>query len=282
MQTWSGDIFDFHGKPFAIPSVCFVSFRITLEIALSILNSCTAPFSSAGACDLVLVKNPDFAHGLGLDVHVRTKIKTWWSHIDTAVVRIGSDTLEVQGGTNTATYWINGVKHDLPEHDGELEATIGGNKILHSNMSKKTKKFRINAARGVWISLQTFNDFVRANVRADEKIGNMNGAVGLMGAYPSGKMLDREGELVTDHDEFGKEWQVRATEAKLFHSAEGVQHPQECQMPDAASKQSRRLGESLITEEEAELACSRVPSEHMDNCVFDVLATNDKDMAGSC
>jgi len=228
------------------------------------------------------LQNPEFANGLGLDIHIRTKIKTWWSYIDTAVIRIGSDTLEVQGGKNTATFWINGERHDLPEHDGELEATLGGNAIHYSNLSQKTKNFRVHAARGVWISLQTFNDFVRVNVKADDgKKAKMNGAVGLMGTFPSGQMLDREGDLVKDTDEFGKEWQVRATEIKLFHSVEGVQHPEECRMPDSSTDKSRRLGESLITEDDAALACARVSEKERDNCIFDVLATNDKEMAGS-
>jgi hypothetical protein len=29
-----------------------------------------------GACDLVLLHNPDFANGLGMDLHIRTKIDT--------------------------------------------------------------------------------------------------------------------------------------------------------------------------------------------------------------
>jgi len=238
-------------------------------------------FDFHGACDLVLVNNPEFANGLGLDIHIRTKIQTWWSYIDTAVLRIGGDTLEVQGGQNTATFWINGERQELPEQDGEVEATIGGSKIKYANISMKTKIFQLHPARGVSISLQTFNDFVRVNVKADEANGNMIGAVGLMGTYPSGKMVDRDGDLVKDAVEFGKEWQVRSTEVKLFHSAEGVQHPEECRMPDPTVDKSRRLGESMITEEDASRACARVNEEERDNCIFDVLATNDKDMAGS-
>ena len=31
-----------------------------------------------GGCDLVLLSNPGFSNGLGMDIHVRTVIKTWW------------------------------------------------------------------------------------------------------------------------------------------------------------------------------------------------------------
>jgi len=57
-------------------------------------------------------------------------------------------------------------------------------------------------------------------------------------------------------------------------------------MPDAteaikAKKIRRRLGEVFITKEEAAQACARVDEADRDACIFDVLATNDKDMAGS-
>ena len=42
--------------------------------------------------------NPAFGNGLGLRVHIRTKIHTWWSYIESAVVMIGDGILEVKGG----------------------------------------------------------------------------------------------------------------------------------------------------------------------------------------
>ena len=45
--------------------------------------------------------------------------------------------------------------------------------------------------------------------------------------------------------------------------------------------EKRRLGEGQISDEEARLACARVSPDQRDMCVFDVLSTNDKDIAGS-
>ena len=67
----------------------------------------------------------------------------------------------------------------------------------------------------------------------------------------------------------------------LFFSRGDVQPPMECSMPDKVAKKNRRLGEALVTEEDARIACNHVPMEVRDECIFDVLASNDKDMAGS-
>ena len=72
--------------------------------------------------------------------------------------------------------------------------------------------------RGVGITLETFNDFVRVNIRAHGK-KHFEGAVGLMGASPSGDLVARDGKTVKeDTNAFGQEWQVLANEEKLFHS----------------------------------------------------------------
>ena len=64
----------------------------------------------SGGCDLVLLHAPNFGHGLGLDIHIRTKIDSWWSYIETAVLRIGDHTLEVMGGTDSFQFWIDGFE----------------------------------------------------------------------------------------------------------------------------------------------------------------------------
>merc|ERR1712232_1440220 len=39
-----------------------------------------------GICDLVLLHNPEFNNGLGMDIHIRTKKMKHWSYIKTAVI----------------------------------------------------------------------------------------------------------------------------------------------------------------------------------------------------
>ena len=79
---------------------------------------------------------------------------------------------------------------------------------------------------------------------------------------------------------FGQEWQVRVFEPKLFRIVEGAQAPQLCEAPSAVETR-RRLGESFVTQQEAEIACSCVNPMDRDLCIFDVMATNDLDLAGA-
>jgi hypothetical protein len=78
-------------------------------------------FSYHGKCDLVLLKNDHFSDGLGILVHVRTKIEKTWSYVKNAAVKIGNDILEIEGEGQVwdksaeAVHSINGkVNAELP------------------------------------------------------------------------------------------------------------------------------------------------------------------------
>jgi hypothetical protein len=69
-------------------------------------------FDYHGECDLVLLKSDKFEAGLGLDIHIRTKIRRHMSYISSAALRIGSEVLEVE---SQGVYWWKGVLNaDLP------------------------------------------------------------------------------------------------------------------------------------------------------------------------
>lgn len=242
-------------------------------------------FDFHGGCDLVLLDNPSFHDGLGMAIHVRTHIVSWWSHIATAAIKIGDDILEITGGEE-GKYYINGVERDTDEK-GQVFSKLGL-KITTKRATKKQLRVRIDLLNGDAIGFETYKTFVRVNFKEnDPKWKKFAGSVGLMGRYPAGQTLGRDGTTVfTDMNAFGKEWQVRATEPKLFRLVEGPQHPETCLMPNTLTSEEkrRRLGTSMITHEDAELACAPIgggAGPDFDACVFDVLATNDKDMAGS-
>ena len=54
-------------------------------------------YSYHGACELILVQNPTFSAGKGLDIHVRTShmMNGAFSFISNAALRIGKDVFEV-------------------------------------------------------------------------------------------------------------------------------------------------------------------------------------------
>lgn len=192
--------------------------------------------------------------------------------------------LEFQGGANGEgpNYWVNGLKgEDDIENDqnvevfrAALETQFGGFQLSYKEISAKQHRFRIDFNTGDAISLESYKDWVSVNTKVNPDSGNFDGSVGgLMGAFPTGDMLLRDGETVAESPvAFGKEWQVRESEGMLFHSAEGPQYPVECTIPEEKTleqHQQRRLGEALVTQEDAEQACARAGNENFELCVFD-------------
>jgi len=245
-QTWAGEKFDFHG-----------------------------------ICDLALLENPTFKNGLGIDVHIRTAKVYMYSCIAAAVVRIGEDTLEVMGNVHgSLRFWINGVAGDESITDKMvLSETLSGYPITVNPVSSKETEFTVSLDNYQTIKFSTHRDFVRVDFFAPTK-ADFGESVGLLGTFSGGKKVGRDMITVFENvNEFGQEWQVR--NGNLFHSVEGPQFPETCTIPTKSDKRQRRLGEHIITQEEAELACSRVSDNERDLCVFDVLELNELDIAGA-
>ena len=176
-----------------------------------------------------------------------------------------------------ARYWMNG-KLGPNLADGQyLNFTLAGQKVQFHDKSAKTKVFQLKD-----FSIETFGDFVRVNVHA--KHGrDFEGAVGLMGSYPSGSKVGRDGQIIWNQNRYGMEWQVRDDEPMLFHNVDGVQYPQACVIPSMLEPKKvkrRRLGEALSREDAAK-ACARAGKEYMKDCIADVLATNQRSMAAA-
>jgi hypothetical protein len=245
-KTWNGDKYDFHG-----------------------------------VCDLVLLHNPSFANGVGMDIHLRTKRTRQWSYVESAAVRIGQDSLEVTGGKTENKYWINADAGKELTHDTELDSKLSGYPIHFKKINDKSHEFTINLGSDEKITISTWNGFVRVNVGAGEA-GMFAHSLGLMGSYDlNGAKIARDGKTaIIDNDVFGQEWQVSPEEVSLFHNLEGPQAPMQCEIPSAVEMR-RRLAESFITRQDAEIACSRVDAQDFEVCVFDVMATNDKESAGA-
>lgn len=187
-------------------------------------------FDFHGQCDLVMLQNPSFAGGLGLNVHIRTRISTWWSYISHAVVQIGDQMIEVAAGAKDETlplFWVNGIPGDqiMPANDVNLEALvvslasdITGFDVHHKQLKSGRHRFHILLGGGDAISIESFKGFVSASVKAVHA-ENFKNAKGLMGTYPEGVKLARDGKSVMeDPIEFGKEWQV-----SRFGSSDSIQ-----------------------------------------------------------
>eukprot|EP00980_Cylindrotheca_fusiformis_P000729 scaffold173_cov88-Cylindrotheca_fusiformis.AAC.1 len=68
----------------------------------------------------------------------------------------------------------------------------------------------------------------------------------------------------------------------LFHNVSYPQYPEKCIDPEARAMKRRRLGESSITDEQAEAACASI-EDALDrkDCIYDVLVTQDLTMVGA-
>lgn len=224
-------------------------------------------FDYHGECDLVFLSSPHFADGLGLDIHIRTKIRYDYSHIEAAAIRIGGDVLQVGGW---GIYLLNGVE------SAKLPNKISGYTLSHQVISDKVQKFLIHISEFEIIELKYFKDMVAVNMPS---MPALEGSCGMMGDYPLGRTFARDNVTVMDDmNAFGQEWQVRDHEPKLFQTIRMPQYPTQCRLPEP-KKQSRRLGET-VAEATARKACAGW-GEAIEHCVFDVMATGDLEFAAA-
>jgi hypothetical protein len=228
-------------------------------------------FDYHGECDLVLLHSSEFGSGLGLDVHIRTKIRRDMSYISSATVRMGTDILEV---ASQGIYYLNG------EAGAELPDYFSGFTLSHTQPTDKQHVFEVQLGGSEKIKVKTYKDFVSVLIEQGQS-EHFGDSVGLMGDFRNGHMIARDGKSVLDDaNNFGQEWQVLDTEPILFQHARLPQHPMECTLPTPiqASQLRRRLLESSVDELAAEKACAHW-GEGKDDCVFDVLKTGDPAMA---
>lgn len=231
-------------------------------------------FDYMGQCDLVMLHATDFdGQGHDLDIHIRTKVRYDYSYVEAAVIQIKGQTLEVG---SFGDYAVNGV--DTPYLGGHA-GRLAHYDIYHSSPFTKKHRFDIVLNDEQNITISTFKDLVAVSIgQGPESDSYFQNSVGLMGSY-QGKLLARDGETVMDDmNAFGQEWQVNQEEPQLFRSARAPQFPQKCVLPTPKTTQERRLGET-IPRQTAEEACSHMSGAAFDNCVHDVMAMGDVDVA---
>lgn len=240
----------------------------------------------------MLLTNPGFSNGQGMDIHIRTRIETWWSYVETAAVRLGEDTLvDFSGcsGDNEEWLWVNGKSYDALERGHWYEIEVSGFLIRYKKVAHGRCKASIHfGGEKEHIALESFKKMVKVDIKVENPM-NFTGSLGLLGHYPDGKRVGRDGtSFIDDVRDFGQEWQVTEEEPKLFRAyGEGVvQAPDKCAMPatekETSNLRKRRLGEASLSKAEIEKACSHVkdPAERA-ACQLDVMVTDDVGMAGA-
>merc|ERR1740139_2141986 len=235
-----------------------------------------------GVCDLVLLQNNEFEKGIKMDIHLRTKKMRSWSFVSVAAIRIGEDILEVVGGAIENNFWINGIagnKEVVNKNEVSMVATLSGYPVFFSETNKEQRQFVIDLGEEEAIVVATWKSFVRIQFK-NAKGKHFEHSLGLMGSFSEGAKLARDNiTVMEDVNKFGQEWQVRESEPKIFHLTDGPQYPMECEVPSGLELR-RRLGEAGVTVLEAQNLCADVSKELIDLCVFDIIATNDRNTAG--
>jgi hypothetical protein len=208
---------------------------------------------------------------MALDIHIRTKIRYDYSYIESAVVKIGEEMLEV---ASYGEYFLNGVEN------ADLPSAIGGFNITYSQPDVKQHVFTIHVENDEKIVLKAFKDMV--SMLTDADYVRFDGSSGMMGEIGSGRMFARDGITVLEEpNAFGAEWQVRDNEPMLFQTIREPQYPQACKLPSADAKASRRLGATSVARKAAEEACASWDADIREGCIHDVMATGDVDLAAA-
>jgi hypothetical protein len=236
-------------------------------------------FEFHGECDLVLVHSDHVNGHKKLDVHLRTVIREWWSHIESAAMRVGDVVFEI----TTDKFFVDGKEYsddDLPMKTSEFtisERIIGAglSEEVRGDGSDVLKTYNVLLNDRSVVTFKLLGEFLNVGVKGSK--WDFGESVGLMGDYHLGKPYDRAGNRMFDLNDFAHEWQVDpSVDPKLFMETKGPQLPEErCRMP-TVSKPSRRLrsgGDTL----RAQKACAG--KDEYEACMTDVIATGNVAMA---
>lgn len=215
------------------------------------------------------------AAGKGLDIHIRTKQQDFYSYITKVAIKIGDEVLEI--GHNLVR--LAGVLQSNPL---ESSLSLSGLPVLYEKEIKGNDReqhvYRIILGQGEFIEVKVFKLFISVKIHGASE-GNFADSTGILGDFYTGRMLGRDGvTVVSDPNEFGVEWQVNGEDPQLFHSKEEPQFPVKC-IPAQPVEAGRQLRHG-ITIAKAEEACSDW-GDDIEDCVFDVMATGDLDLAGA-
>eukprot|EP00977_Amphora_coffeiformis_P021080 scaffold8828_cov204-Amphora_coffeaeformis.AAC.1 len=234
----------------------------------------TKRYSFHGECDLVFL-HADAFHGHGLDIHLRTTlVEEMYSFIEAAAVRVGGTIVEF----HMEKILVDGLEYS---YDMLPLSFSSGNHNYKIEPAKEGKGRIANLVlnNDSYVSIKFTKQFMTVNLSGSPV--DFGSSQGLLGEYSTGKLLGRQGQLFTDTDEFGLEWQVQKDEA-LFADSRQPQLPYErCHMPSqsAARRSRRRLRSAQHTElyEQASNACNGAVD--YDLCMHDVVATGEVDLA---
>jgi hypothetical protein len=217
----------------------------------------------------------------GLEIQIRTTIhEDLWSGIESAALQIGKHVLQID---------LDRVLFDGSEiRDEELPLEFCGNQLQtpkEMTKNKSGRSYRLDLQDGGHINFRVYQGKVGLlSVGLTPSINEVfENSVGLLGNFPTGSMLARDGvTVIDDPDTFGEEWQVRDTESHLFQTDRYPQYPDTPLLPKKSAVVDMRRRLIKENKEIAEAACQNVvdPSD-LEACIFDVVVTGDIGIVGA-
>jgi len=231
-----------------------------------------------GECDLVMVHSDNFHNGAGLDLHVRTKIEDYFSYIETAALRVGDTILEF----HRDNFFVNGKMYepkDLPvTFGGDFKYTISNAEVPHGKNMQYYQYFKVDLHEASSILFKYYKKYLTISVSGHSF--DFGDSVGLLGEYETGNMISRDGQIMTDYNSYGFEWQVNPGDGTLFQQVRSPQLPYEqCRMPTASRPARRLRGIDQAFYEQAKQACAHIAGSDQDLCTEDIIATGDLGIA---
>lgn len=173
---------------------------------------------SKGSREWLFVENPN----LSLDIHIRTKANDWWSFIEAAVISFGDETIEVKGGKQHSRYWINGEEGlSALEPREEMKVWLKqGQEVTIRQVNAKQFQIRVDLGNDEGVVIETFQEFLRVDVQANDNGGSFSNSYGLLGSFSEGAKVGRDKTTIfEDEYAFVKEWQVSTSEeVTMFRS----------------------------------------------------------------
>jgi hypothetical protein len=232
-----------------------------------------------GECDLVMLHSDSFHDGAGLDLHVRTTIEDYFSYIETAAIRVGDYVVQF----HKDYFSLDGAKYtpaDLPlTFGGQFQYTIRTGELTAKQNPRFYQHYVVDLHEDSTILLKFYKKYLTIGVSGAAK--DFMDSVGLLGDYHTGDMVSRDGQIMTNFEEYGFEWQVNPEDPKLFADSRSPQLPfEQCRMPTASRPARRKLrGSDDALLKAATEACAHVNGSDFDLCTDDVMTTGDVGLA---
>jgi hypothetical protein len=245
----------------------------------------------------------------GFQVQARTTIDRYYSYIEAVAVQIHDTVLQVEA-TQPDSLLLNGSRIFFTEKavyqdDKSIDKSIlkgsspslsfrSGNTTSRyvfecSRSNSKKRVYRLDLSEWSYVRFQMYKEFMTISIHASPH-DDFEGAVGLLGHYPGGQYVGRDGlysdsmVLWSSFPDYALEWQVDPVrgDVLLFDHARPPQMPYEiCRLPTQSRPDRRQLLRGSISMVEATEACRRqgVSPDNIDLCKDDILSTQDLDLA---